>query len=228
MATVDGGSSKFLGVLSISKCWGPSGGQFTYVGCGKLLKDGRPCGLGDLGLRARRLREQATFSSPSSISQPGTPGGRSRDRSGHTYVELGNHVQMYHFFVETLKPCHTLEVWDKAGEELFNMSAQDFFETFGQDVDKLREFVSSRLASQLWSIIVIGNPSFSGNQRVLSFSNTGCSSSSSGLVSTNTPSARVGVVKSRVNELGKDIAQVIASLSKLETDEEEFTESLTN
>ncbi|KAL3681696.1 hypothetical protein R1sor_024652 [Riccia sorocarpa] len=207
------GQSRFLGALHISKCWGPSGGHFTYAGCGGLLKDGRPCGL---GLKARRQRE-ITSSSPSSMSQPGIPGGRSRNRSGHTCVELGNHVQMYHFFVETLKPCHTLEVWDKAGRELFDMSAQEFFESFGQDVGKLHKFVCIRLASQPWGITVIGNPSFTGSQRVLSFSSPGYSYSTTGPVSAKSPSPRVGVVE--------DIAHVIASL-KLEADEEEFAESV--
>ncbi|KAL3701693.1 hypothetical protein R1sor_019715 [Riccia sorocarpa] len=240
---------------STRKCWGPSGGHFTYAGCGGLLKDGRPCGL---GLKARRQRE-ITSSSPSSMSQSGTPGGRSRDRSGHTCVELRNHVQMYHFFVETLKPCHTLEVWDKAGRELFDMSAQEFFESFGQDVGKLHKFVSIRLASLPWGIIVIGNPSFIGSQRVLSFSSPGYSYSTTGPVSAKSPSPRVGVVEvipgarstaasdsplvssgpsssslqalkrlqSRVFDMGKDIAHVIASL-KLEADEEEFVESVIN
>ncbi|KAL3676269.1 hypothetical protein R1sor_026217 [Riccia sorocarpa] len=209
-----------------------------------------------IGPQTRRSRE-ITSSSPSSMSQPGTPGGRSRDRSGHTCVELGNHVQMYHFFVETLKPCHTLEVWDKAGRELFSMSAQEFVESFGQDVSKLHKFVSSRLAAQPWGITVIGNPSFTGSQRILSFSNTGYSYSTTGPVLANSPSTRVGVVEvipgacstavsdsplvsgrpsssslqafkrlqSRVNDMGKDIAHVIASL-KLEADEEEFAESV--
>ncbi|KAL3685024.1 hypothetical protein R1sor_003046 [Riccia sorocarpa] len=209
-------------------------------------------GQSRLGLKARRQRE-ITSSYPSSMSQPGTPGGRSRDRSGHTCVELGNHVQMYHFFVETLKPCHTLEVWDKAGRELFDMSAQEFFESFGQDVGKLHKFVSIRLASQPWGITVIGNPSFTGSQRVLSFSSPGYSYSTTGPVSTKSPSPWVGVVEvipgarstvasdsplvsggpsssslqafkrlqSRVFDMGKDIAHVIASL-KLEADEEEF------
>ncbi|KAL3699348.1 hypothetical protein R1sor_017370 [Riccia sorocarpa] len=115
------GQSKFLGILHISKCWGPSGGQLTYAGCGRLLKDGRPCGL---GLKARRLREISSSTQMSS-SQHGTPGGRSRDRGGHTCVEIGEHVQMYHFFVETVKSCHILKVWDRAGEELFNMPAQE-------------------------------------------------------------------------------------------------------
>ncbi|KAL3698848.1 hypothetical protein R1sor_012924 [Riccia sorocarpa] len=211
---VEEGQSRFLGALHISKCWGPSGGHFTYAGCGGLLKDGRPCGL---GLKVRRQRE-ITSSSPSSMSQPGTPGGRSRDHSGHTCVELGNHVQMYHFFVETLKPCHTLEPW---------------------------------------GITVIGNPSFTGSQRVLSFSSPGYSYSTTGPVSAKSPSPRVGVVEvipgarstaasdsplvsggpsssslqalkrlqSRVFDMGKDIAHVIASL-KLEADEEEFAESV--
>ncbi|KAL3687295.1 hypothetical protein R1sor_013604 [Riccia sorocarpa] len=235
--------------LKYTACWGPSGGHFTYAGCGGLLKDGRPCGL---GLKARRQRE-ITSSSPSSMSQPGTPGGRSRDRSGHTCVELGNHVQMYHFFVETLKPCHTLEVWDKAGRELFDMNAQEFFESFGQDVGKLHKFVSIRLASQPWGITVIGNPSFTGSQRVLSFSSPGYSYSTTGHVSAKSvgvvemiPGARSTAasdsplvsggpsssslqalkrLQSRVFDMGKDIAHVIASL-KLEADEEEFAESV--
>ncbi|KAL3699797.1 hypothetical protein R1sor_017819 [Riccia sorocarpa] len=208
------GQSKFLGILHISKCWGPSGGQLTYAGCGRLLKDGRPCGL---GLKARRLREISSSTQMSS-SQHGTPGGRSRDRGGHTCVEIGEHVQMYHFFVETVKPCHILEPW---------------------------------------GITVIGNPSFGGSQRVLSFSCTSNSSSRRGPDSANTPSTRVGVVEvvtavrssfetessvvsgrpsspsmqvlkrlqSRVVDLGNDIADVIANL-KLEN--EEFAESLTD
>ncbi|KAL3702395.1 hypothetical protein R1sor_020417 [Riccia sorocarpa] len=72
------GQSRFLGALHISKCWGPSGGHFTYAGCGGQLKDGRPCGL---GLKAQRQRE-ITSSSPSSMSQPGTPGGYSYSTTG--------------------------------------------------------------------------------------------------------------------------------------------------
>ncbi|KAL3695388.1 hypothetical protein R1sor_009464 [Riccia sorocarpa] len=189
------GQSRFLGALHISKCWGPSGGHFTYAGCGGLLKDGRPCGL---GLKARRQRE-ITSSSPSSMSQPGTPG----------------------------------------------------------DVGKLHKFVSIRQTSQPWGITVIGNPSFTGSQPVLSFSSPGYSYSTTGPVSAKSPSPRVGVeevipgarstaasdsplvtggpsssslqalkrLQSRVFDMGKDIAHVIASL-KLEVDKEEFAESV--
>ncbi|KAL3691473.1 hypothetical protein R1sor_005124 [Riccia sorocarpa] len=58
----------FLGIFNISKCWGPSGGQLTYAGCGRALRDGRPCGL---GIAARASRDQGS-SSPS--SQSSTPG----------------------------------------------------------------------------------------------------------------------------------------------------------
>ncbi|KAL3684491.1 hypothetical protein R1sor_002513 [Riccia sorocarpa] len=47
----------FLGIFNISKCWGPSGGQLTYAGCGRALRDGRPCGL---GIAARASRDQGS------------------------------------------------------------------------------------------------------------------------------------------------------------------------
>ncbi|KAL3700537.1 hypothetical protein R1sor_018559 [Riccia sorocarpa] len=245
--------SKYLGVLHISKCWGPCQGQLTYAGCARLLNDGRPCGL---GLKTRRTREIAGCSSSSQAnmasSQTATPAGKSRDRAGHSCVDSSGQVQLFHFFIETTEPIHLLEVWDRPGQDLFQMIGQEFFEKYGHDVLSLRKFVSSYLASTAWAITVIRTPSADGYLRVLSFSHAGIRSPN--IVSkVGSASAHVGVVvvptahdqaflameitpsygrssleallrvQTRVNNLSKEIAEAIAAI-KLEQ-EEEFADS---
>ncbi|KAL3685610.1 hypothetical protein R1sor_003632 [Riccia sorocarpa] len=144
--------SRFLGILDITKCWGPSEGQLTYAGCGRLLRDGRPCGL---GLRARKTKESAACSANSQSgvvgsqisSQMGTPVNKSRDRAGHICSQSGEEVQLFHFFIETAEPRHELEVWERAGQELLKMTGQEFFEKYGRDRHSLHKFVSTHLAS---------------------------------------------------------------------------------
>ncbi|KAL3694694.1 hypothetical protein R1sor_008345 [Riccia sorocarpa] len=223
-------------------------------------KEGEKCMITDVNVPLTRSKKGSKR-----MSTKGTDSTRKGDKwplkdspstSDYFTLRSAGDLQMYHFFVETLKPYHTLEVWDKAGAELFNMSAQEFFEAYGQDVGKLHKFVCSHLASQMWGITVIRNPSFSGTQHVLSFS---CSAHSSSTRLTQSSHASVGVVEvihaarsrvdsescvvscrpsspglhtlkhlqSRVNDLGKDIADVISSI-KLGSDEEEFAESLTD
>ncbi|KAL3686029.1 hypothetical protein R1sor_004051 [Riccia sorocarpa] len=240
--------SKYLGVLHISKCWGPCQGQLIYAGCARLLKDGRPCGL---GLKTRRTREIAGCSSSSQAnmasSQTATPAGKSRDPAGHSCVDSSGQVQLFHFFIETAEPKHLLEVWDRPGQDLFQMTGQEFFEKYGHDVLSLRKFVSSYLASTAWAITVIGTPSADGYLRVLSFSRAGIRSPN--IVSkVGSASAHVGVVvvptapdqaflameitpsygrssleallrvQTRVDNLSREIAEAIAAI-KLEQEE---------
>ncbi|KAL3681661.1 hypothetical protein R1sor_024617 [Riccia sorocarpa] len=238
--------SSFIGIFNISKCWGPSGGQFTYAGCGRVLRDGRPCGL---GIAARASRDQGS-STPT--SQFNTPGLKSRDRSGHTCVSLGAEKHMFHFFVQTAEEDYILEVWEKAGQSLFNISGQEFFEMFGQDVTKLQKFVYSRLSENSWAITVIGKPSARGYMRAVSFSRVELTSPA---LPTESAAGHVGVIKvrdrlrgkelpepscssgsrpraslvamlglqTRLNDVQKDIAQAISAL-KLEQ-EDEFVDS---
>ncbi|KAL3688138.1 hypothetical protein R1sor_014447 [Riccia sorocarpa] len=161
---------------------------------------------------------------------------------------------MYHFFVQTAKRDLVLEVWDKAGQELFNISAQEFFEKYGADVGKLHKFVSDRVTYNPWAITVIGKPCYQGIQRVLSFSRAGnasvvdCTSSthvgvvrigqpeskakvSSDLSGVNTKRSSSSVtallrLQSRVNNMEKDIAEAIAAL-KLEQEDDSVQFSAT-
>ncbi|KAL3675605.1 hypothetical protein R1sor_025553 [Riccia sorocarpa] len=188
--------TKFLGTLHISKCWGPSEGHLTYAGCGRLLRDGSPCGL---GLRARKTREIAGSSSNTQIgatasitsSQFITPVGKTPDRVGHTCVESGEHTHLFHFFVETVEPRYIVEVWDRAGQEIFRMTGQEFFDKYGNDILLLHQFVSSHLAGTPWAITVIGYPSVGEYFCALSFSRAGGKSPKSEMV-IGTPSSRVG------------------------------------
>ncbi|KAL3677135.1 hypothetical protein R1sor_027083 [Riccia sorocarpa] len=138
----------------------------------------------------------------------------------------------------------------KAGQEIFRMTGQEFFDKYGIDVSLLHQFVSSHLAGTPWAITVIGYP-FAGEYfRALSFSRAGGKSPKSEMV-IGTPSSRaarpqavrpeavdtsgtlssvgsssLGVLmrmKTRVDSLGKDIAEAIAAV-KLEQ-EEEFVDS---
>ncbi|KAL3701862.1 hypothetical protein R1sor_019884 [Riccia sorocarpa] len=187
--------SRFLGILQITKCWGPSEGQLTYAGCGRILKDGRPCGL---GLRGRKTREIDGWSQSGVLectpsSQMSTPAGKSRDRAGHTCAESS--VHMFHFFVETGEPSnHVLEVWDRACKELFKMTGQEFFDKYGSDVESLRKFVSGYLASTHWAVTVIGNSSAGAFLRVLSFSRAEVSLPKKESMLVSAPSPRVEVV----------------------------------
>ncbi|KAL3687111.1 hypothetical protein R1sor_013420 [Riccia sorocarpa] len=245
--------SKYLGVLHVSKCWGPCQGQLTYAGCARLLKNGRPCGL---GMKTRRTREIAGCSSSSQAnmasSHTATPAGKSRDRAGHSCVDSSGQVQLFHFFIETAEPRHLLEVWDRPGQDLFQMTGQEFFEKYGHDALSLRKFVSSYLASTAWAITVIGTPSADGYICVLYFSRAG--NRSPNIVSkVGSASAHVGVVvvpttpdqaflameitpsygrssleallrvQTRVDNLSREIAEAIAAI-KLEQ-EEEFADS---
>ncbi|KAL3694322.1 hypothetical protein R1sor_007973 [Riccia sorocarpa] len=188
----------FLGIFNISKCWGPSGGQLTYAGCGRALRDGRPCGL---GIAARASRDQIS-SSPS--SQSSTPGLKSRDRSGHTCAESGADKHMFHFFVQTAEEDYILEVWDRAGLSLFNIIGQEFFETFGSDITQLHQFVYSRLSSSSWAIKVIGKPTARGNLKAVSFSRVELTSPA---VPVESAQGQVGVVKVRDSSRGKESAE---------------------
>ncbi|KAL3698189.1 hypothetical protein R1sor_012265 [Riccia sorocarpa] len=192
--------SRFLGILDITKCWGPSEGQLTYAGCGRLLRDGRPCGL---GLRARKTKESAACSANSQSgvigsqisSQMGTPVNKSRDRAGHICSQSGEEVQLFHFFIETAEPRHELEVWERAGQELLKMTGQEFFEKYGRDRHSLHKFVSTHLASTPWAITVIGKPSTEGYLRVLSCSRAGITSPIRSCFLVNPPQPHVGIVQ---------------------------------
>ncbi|KAL3686963.1 hypothetical protein R1sor_013272 [Riccia sorocarpa] len=188
----------FLGIFNISKCWGPSGGQLTYAGCGRALRDERPCGL---GIVARASRDQGS-SSPS--SQSSTPELKSRDRSGHTCAESGADKHMFHFFVQTAEEDYILEVWDRAGQSLFNITGQEFFETFGSDITQLHQFVYSRLSSSSWAIKVIGKPTARGNLKAVSFSHVKLTSPA---VHVESAQGQVGVVKVRDSSRGKESAE---------------------
>ncbi|KAL3678793.1 hypothetical protein R1sor_021749 [Riccia sorocarpa] len=192
--------SRFLGILDITKCWGPSEGQLTYAGCGRLLKDGRPCGL---GLRARKTKESAACSANSQSgvigsqisSQMGTPINKSPDRAGHICSQSGEEVQLFHFFIETAEPRHELEVWERACQELLKMTVQEFFEKYGRDRHSLHKFVSTHLASTPWAITVIGKPSTEGYVRVLSCSRAGITSLIRSCFLVNPPQPHVGIVQ---------------------------------
>ncbi|KAL3678009.1 hypothetical protein R1sor_020965 [Riccia sorocarpa] len=192
--------SRFLGILDITKCWGPSEGQLTYARCGRLLRDGRPCGL---GLRARKTKESAACSANSQSgvigsqisSQMGTPVNKSRDRAGHICSQSGEEVQLFHFFIETVEPRHELEVWERAGQELLKMTGQEFFEKYGRDRHSLHKFVSTHLASTPWAITVIGKPSTEGYLRVLSCSRAGITSPIRSCFLVNPSQPHVGIVQ---------------------------------
>ncbi|KAL3675090.1 hypothetical protein R1sor_025038 [Riccia sorocarpa] len=185
-------------------------------------------------------------------SQTATPAGKSRDRAGHSCVDSSGQVQLFHFFIETAEPRHLLEVWDRPGQDLFQMTGQEFFEKYGHDALSLRKFVSSYLTSTACAITVIGTPSADGYLRVLSFSRAG--NRSPNIVSkVGSASAHVGVVvvptapdqaflameitpsygrssleallrvQTRVDNLSREIAEAIAAI-KLEQ-EEEFADS---
>ncbi|KAL3679307.1 hypothetical protein R1sor_022263 [Riccia sorocarpa] len=192
--------SRFLGILDITKCWGPSEGQLTYAGCGRLLRDGRPCGL---GLRARKTKESVACSAkPQSgvigsqmSSQMGTPVNKSRDRAGHICSQSGEEVQLFHFFIETAEPRHELEVWERAGQELLKMTGQEFFEKYGRDRHSLHKFISTHLASTPWAITVIGKPSTEEYLHVLSCSRAGITSPIRSCFLVNPPQPHVGIVQ---------------------------------
>ncbi|KAL3701657.1 hypothetical protein R1sor_019679 [Riccia sorocarpa] len=192
--------SRFLGILDITKCWGPSEGQLTYAGCGRLLRDGRPCGL---GLRARKTKENAACSANSQSgaigsqisSQMGTLVNKSRDRAGHICSQIGEEVQLFHFFIETAEPRHELEVWKRAGQELLKMTGHEFFEKYGSDRHSLHKFVLTHLASTPWAITVIGKPSTEGYLRVLSCSRAGITSPIRSCFLVNPPQPHVGIVQ---------------------------------
>ncbi|KAL3676805.1 hypothetical protein R1sor_026753 [Riccia sorocarpa] len=103
----------------------------TLIMCLHVVSDGR----------GRKTREIAGWSQSGVLestasSQMSTPAGKSRDRVGHTCAESS--VHMFHFFVETGEPSnHVLEVWDRAGQELFKMTGQEFFDKYGSDVESL-------------------------------------------------------------------------------------------
>ncbi|KAL3688661.1 hypothetical protein R1sor_014970 [Riccia sorocarpa] len=155
--------TSFFGRVKILKCWGPLEGQFTYAACGGSLKDGRPCGL---GVTARIARDQMSNSQTS--TQTGTPGSKSRDRSGHTCVPSGADKHMYHFFVQIASPDVILEVWEKAGQDLFGITGHDFYEKFRHDVPGLHKFVRDCVSCYSWAASVSGKP-LRGFQRVNSF-----------------------------------------------------------
>ncbi|KAL3683771.1 hypothetical protein R1sor_001793 [Riccia sorocarpa] len=155
--------TSFFGRVKILKCWGPLEGQFTYAACGGSLKDGRPCGL---GVAARMARDQ--MSSSKTSTQTGTPGSKSRDRSGHTCVPSGADKHMYHFFVQISSPDVILEVWEKAGQDLFGITGHDFYEKFRHDVPGLHKFVRDRVSCYSWAASVTGKP-LRGFQQVNSF-----------------------------------------------------------
>ncbi|KAL3701618.1 hypothetical protein R1sor_019640 [Riccia sorocarpa] len=188
----------FLGIFNISKCWGPSGGQLTYAGCGRALRDGRPCGL---GIAPRASRDQGS-SSPS--SQSSTPWLKSRDCSGHTCAESGADKHMFHFFVQTSEEDYILKVWNRAGQSLLNITGQEFFETFGSDITQLHKFVYSRLSSSSWAITVIGKPTARGNLKAVSFSRVELTSPA---VLVESAQGQVGVVKVRDSSRGKESAE---------------------
>ncbi|KAL3696601.1 hypothetical protein R1sor_010677 [Riccia sorocarpa] len=145
--------TSFFGGVKILKCWGPLEGQFTYAACGGSLKDGRPCGL---GVAARMARDQ--MSSSQTSTQTGTPGSKSRDRSGHTCVPSGADKHMYHFFIQIASPDVILEVWEKAGQDLFGITGHDFYEKFRHDVPGLHKFVRDRVSCYSWAASVTGKP----------------------------------------------------------------------
>ncbi|KAL3694293.1 hypothetical protein R1sor_007944 [Riccia sorocarpa] len=192
--------SRFLGILDITKCLGSSEGQLTYAGCGRLLRDGRPCGL---GLRARKTKESAACSANSQSgvigsqisSQMGTLVNKSRDRAGHICSQSGEEVQLFHFFIETAEPRHELEVWERAGQELLKMTGQEFFEKYGRDRHSLHKFVSTHLASTPWAITVIGKPSTEECLCVLSCSRAGITSPIRSCFLVNPPQPHVGIVQ---------------------------------
>ncbi|KAL3683088.1 hypothetical protein R1sor_001110 [Riccia sorocarpa] len=210
--------SRFLGILDITKCWGPSEGQLTYAGCGRLLRDGRPCGL---GLRARKTKESAACSANSQSgvigsqisSQMGTPVNKSRDRAGHICSQSGEEVQLFHFFIETAEPRHELEVWERAGQELLKMTGQEFFEKYGRDRHSLHKFVSTYLASTPWAITVIGKPSTEGYLRVLSCSRVGITSPIRSCFLVNPPQPHVGIVQIASDSLDRRMSAVGISSS---------------
>ncbi|KAL3681186.1 hypothetical protein R1sor_024142 [Riccia sorocarpa] len=162
----------------------------TLIMCLHVVSDGR----------GRKTREIAGWSQSgvlecTAFSQMSTPAGKSRDRAGHTCAESS--VHMFHFFVETGEPSnHVLEVWDidRAGQELFKMTVQEFFDKYGSDVESLRKFVSGYLASTRWAVTVIGNSSVGAFLRVLSFSCAGVSLPKKESMLVSAPSPHVGVV----------------------------------
>ncbi|KAL3678633.1 hypothetical protein R1sor_021589 [Riccia sorocarpa] len=198
---------------------------------------------------ARASRGQGS-STPT--SQVNTLGLKSRDRSGHTCVSPGAEKHMFHFFVQTAEEDYILEVWDKAGQSLFNISGQEFFETFGHDIARLHQFVYNHLSENSWAITVIGKPSARGYMRAVFFSRAELTSPA---LPVESAAGHVGVIKvrdrlrgkklseapctsgsrpraslvamlglqSRLNDVQNDIAEAIAAL-KLEQ-EEEFVDS---
>ncbi|KAL3675563.1 hypothetical protein R1sor_025511 [Riccia sorocarpa] len=192
--------SRFLGILDITKHWGPSEGQLTYARCGRLLRDGRPCGL---GLRARKTKESAPCSANSQYgvigsqisSQMGTPVNKSRDRARHICSQSGEEVQLFHFFIETAEPRHELEVSERAGQELLKMTGQEFFEKYGRGRHSLHKFFSTHLASTPKTITFIGKPSTEGYLRVLSCSRAGITSPIRSCFLINPPQPHVGIVQ---------------------------------
>ncbi|KAL3698388.1 hypothetical protein R1sor_012464 [Riccia sorocarpa] len=187
---------------------------------------------------------------------PGPGHGNELARKERSFGRCGpdslGQVQLFHFFIETAEPRHLLEVWDRPGQDLFQMTWQEFFEKYGHDVLSLRKFVSSYLASTAWAITVIGTPSADGYLRVLSFSRAGIRSPN--IVSkVGSASAHVGVVvvptapdqaflameitpsygrssleallrvQTRVDNISREIAEAIVAI-KLEQ-EEEFANS---
>ncbi|KAL3676789.1 hypothetical protein R1sor_026737 [Riccia sorocarpa] len=119
-----------------------------------------------------------------------------------TKSEIDKH--MFHFFVQTAEEDYILEVWDRVGQSLFNITGQEFFETFGSDITQLHQFVYSRLSSSSWAITVIGKPTARGNLKAVSFS---CVELTSPAVLVESAQGQVGVVKVRDSSRGKESAE---------------------
>ncbi|KAL3699978.1 hypothetical protein R1sor_018000 [Riccia sorocarpa] len=193
--------TKFLGTLHISKCWGPSEGHLTYAGCGRLLRDGRPCGLGlrayprcivevwdRLGQEIFRMTEQEFFD------------------------KYGSDVTLLHQFVSSHlagTPWAITVIGCPSVGEYFR--ALSFSRAGGKSPKS--EMVIGTPSSRVGVVLI---PAIPVRPEAVDKSGTLSSVGSSSL----------GVLmrmKTRVDSLGKDIAEAIAVV-KLER-EEEFVDS---
>ncbi|KAL3688944.1 hypothetical protein R1sor_015253 [Riccia sorocarpa] len=211
--------TSFFGRVKILKYWGPLEGQFTYAACGGSLKDGRPCGL---GVAARMARDQMSSSQMS--TQTGTPGSKSRDRSGHTCVPSGADKHMYHFFVQIASPDVILEVWEKAGQDLFGITASVTGKPL-RGFQRVNSFHCAELGSPVKaSACGESQPGASACVGVVTigdFLDESAMSESSSFSSTRQRDSLAALLRlqSRLNKMEEELAKAIAAL-KLEQESE--------
>ncbi|CAM6116495.1 unnamed protein product [Calypogeia fissa] len=128
----------------VEKIWGLCAGSFVYEGCGKLLRDGRPCALGKYKRNFRRQNPESPL------------GPHSRGRVGHTCSEDGAGVYMFCFAIQVGD--FVIQVNEINGKQLLGISGQAYKESHDIDDDEVNQFCCVPMKS-LWTIRYVKNHS---------------------------------------------------------------------